>query len=131
MPHERETRVEGVIALGVFVYLARHGANHCQIVSHFSCLWENGTYWHAALAVFFKLERTGKGVAILVKLRPLYLNGHWLARIFLECGFGIKGVDMRSSARHVAENDALCLWLKVRLGGCQGRLRPEHPLQGQ
>ena len=64
---------------------------------------------HAALAISLELERTGEDVAVLIELRSLYLNGHGLARILLEFRFGIEGVDVRSSARHVAKYDALCL----------------------
>ena len=63
------------------------------------------------LAPSLELEGTGEDVAVLVELCSLYLNGHWLTRIFLKFRFGIEGVDVGSSAGHVAEYDALGLGL--------------------
>ena len=111
MPHEGKPRVEGIVALGVLVYLACHGAYDRQVVGHFADLRKNGTYGHAALPPSLELEGAGEDVAVLVELCSLYLNGHGLTRIFLKFRFRVEGVDVGSSAGHVAEYDALGLGL--------------------
>ena len=134
---KRLAAVEIEVALGMLHEFRRHRADDGDVVDLGRDVREQVADRRAGFAVEMEVPRGRHDVAVLVEHRPSRLERHGLAGFGGQARFRVERVDMRQAARHVAEDDALDLRLKVGAGSGRGirqaRVRGvgHQPGQGQ
>ena len=106
MTHEGETGMKGVVALGMLVNFASHGAYDRKFISHLTDFREHRTDGNSTLAILLEFEGTGEDVAVVVELGALHLHRHGLSGKFFEGRLGVEAVYLRNPTRHVAKDNA-------------------------
>ena len=90
--HKGDTRVEEIVALGVLVHTARHGADHCQLVYTLGDVGEETADRDAAFTVLLEFKGRSEDITVLVELGALYLDRHGLAMVLIKSGFGVETI---------------------------------------
>jgi len=102
---EGETGVHEEVALGMLAELGGHAADDADFVDDAGDVREKVADGDAGLAVTVEGPVGGLDGAVVVELGALNGNGHGLAGVFFEEGFGVEGIDVGDAAAHVAEDD--------------------------
>ena len=112
---ERKAGVEKEISLGVLVDRTRHRPHHREVIGTVGPQMrkEIGD-GNPASAARSKIERTAVDVSVVVELGALDLHRHGFAVKITQQWLGIKAVEVRDAARHVAKDDPLRARPEVR-----------------
>ena len=127
--HDGKSGVEKIIRLCVFVHLRGHRTDHRKVVrARFRDLGKHGADRDAAFAILLELKRAGENLAVVVELSPLHLHRHRLPGQLFQHWLGIKRINVRNAAGHVAKDHVLGARLEIGLGLAQ---RAEQILRHQ
>ena len=122
-PGEGRPAVKIEVGLSVGHELGGHGADHRQLVGNAADVGKEIADGDSAASVALELPRAGEDVAVQVEHGPFSLERHGLARLLVEAGLGIEGIDLGQASRQVTKDDVLDPGLVMPPPGGQGIIR--------